>query len=209
MNNNTMNNNTMNNNTMNNNTMNNNTMNNNTMNNNNNEQDILGLINSQSNILNSTIPLIIQSYSVIQSQQNNISNLLNIFGNSTSSSTQMSPSAVTVPITFEFSLYDLSNSDMVNPLVQNIMSVLNNTTEEGLSAEDISNSTHLTRYSYITPRRINETCPISLDVFIDDDEVLKIIRCGHYFKKTSLEQWLSMTPNCPICRCNLRGTQLT
>ena len=174
------------------------------MNNNINEQEILALLNSQLNILNSTIPLITQSYSVIQSQQNNISNLLSILGNSTLASTQMNQPAITIPITYEFSLSDLSNTDMVSPLLQNIMSVLNNSTEDGLSVEDISNSTHLTRHSYITPRRMNDTCPIALDVFRDDDEILQIIRCGHYFKKASLEQWLSRTPNCPICRCNLR-----
>jgi hypothetical protein len=179
-------------------------MNNNTMNNNINEQSILALIHRQLDTLNSTIPLITQSYSVIQSQQNNIENLLNMLGNSTLSSTQMNPPTITVPISYEFSLYDLSNNEMVSPLLQNIMSVLNNSIEDGLSVEDISNSTHLTRYSYVTQRRINDTCPISLDVFRDDDEVRRIIRCGHYFKKTSLDTWLSMSPYCPICRCNLR-----
>lgn len=41
------------------------------------------------------------------------------------------------------------------------------------------------------------TCPICLD----DDPDFKLSVCGHKFHKECIKQWLSVKPECPLCRC--------
>ena len=46
-------------------------------------------------------------------------------------------------------------------------------------------------------------CPIARTNFEGDDDVLKIIHCGHIFKKESLLTWFQTKQTCPICRHNI------
>lgn len=45
-------------------------------------------------------------------------------------------------------------------------------------------------------------CPISYEEFNDDDEIV-ITPCGHIFLKENIEEWLTKTNNCPMCRKNI------
>jgi hypothetical protein len=47
----------------------------------------------------------------------------------------------------------------------------------------------------------NDVCPISLDPFVEDEEVVKFNICGHMFKKPLIVNWLIRHNNCcPVCR---------
>lgn len=46
-------------------------------------------------------------------------------------------------------------------------------------------------------------CPISLQEYVEGDELCEIITCGHIFKKTNLLRWLQRTNTCPSCRAQL------
>ena len=48
-------------------------------------------------------------------------------------------------------------------------------------------------------------CPISRDVFNDDDTVTQIIPCGHIFSRTNLQQWFTYHSACPMCRYDIRN----
>jgi NAD(P)H-nitrite reductase large subunit len=51
---------------------------------------------------------------------------------------------------------------------------------------------------------MNETrCPISLEDFSENEEIMEIIGCGHIFKTNNLLEWLSRESNCPVCRYNI------
>lgn len=66
----------------------------------------------------------------------------------------------------------------------------------------------------ITPQQITEStedsifttgdepgvCPISLEEYINGDEITKIIGCSHAFKKTHLMRWFERSNYCPLCR---------
>ena len=57
-------------------------------------------------------------------------------------------------------------------------------------------------------REIKETtnqplCPITQQPFYDNDDVLKILHCGHVFKKDSLLRWFQRSSLCPVCRYNI------
>tara|TARA_A100001015_G_C14921790_1_gene684616 strand:+ start:65 stop:1066 length:1002 start_codon:yes stop_codon:yes gene_type:complete len=63
-------------------------------------------------------------------------------------------------------------------------------------------------------REIKETtnqpiCPITQQQFFDNDDVLKIIHCGHAFKKEPLLTWFRRSSLCPVCRYNILRHRFT
>lgn len=51
----------------------------------------------------------------------------------------------------------------------------------------------------------DERCPVCLDDYQPDDELLKITDCSHWFHRGCLEQWLSNANTCPVCRKRVKG----
>ncbi len=47
-------------------------------------------------------------------------------------------------------------------------------------------------------------CPITLDNFVENEEICRIRGCGHIFRKQPLLQWLEIHVGCPVCRYDLR-----
>ncbi|KAH8096864.1 hypothetical protein BXZ70DRAFT_895583, partial [Cristinia sonorae] len=45
-----------------------------------------------------------------------------------------------------------------------------------------------------------QRCPICLDDYEENDPVLKVPLCTHWFHKGCLEQWLGTAKTCPVCR---------
>lgn len=66
----------------------------------------------------------------------------------------------------------------------------------------IDNATELIHYSNTI--HSSNSCPISLDQFIEQEEVCVIKHCGHIFKKDSLYEWFRTSVNCPVCRYDIR-----
>jgi hypothetical protein len=60
---------------------------------------------------------------------------------------------------------------------------------------------------------MNETrCPITMEDFVEGEEVLQIAGCGHYFKREALMEWFRRNHLCPVCRHRLLrsgGTRFT
>lgn len=160
---------------------------------------------------NRTLNVISTSYSIMQSQQQIIQQLITLNRSSVNnyysdgvSTPNTNTTTSVLPITI--SLNELSFSDMSsNTLFQNIMNILENTNDvsnRNLESLDISSSTIETIFGNIeNPSTL--VCPISLEPFSDDDEIMQIRYCGHYFKSNSLRQWLTRNTHCPICRYNL------
>jgi hypothetical protein len=51
---------------------------------------------------------------------------------------------------------------------------------------------------------INTSCPISLERFNNDDNVLIIRHCGHIFNNIGLTSWFASNCRCPVCRYDIR-----
>ena len=68
----------------------------------------------------------------------------------------------------------------------------------------IEAATNTTTYSVIEYPS-NSVCPISRDVFNDDDIVTQIIPCGHIFSRNNLQQWFTYHSVCPMCRYDIRN----
>ena len=50
---------------------------------------------------------------------------------------------------------------------------------------------------------INDTCPISHEIFTPHQNVFTICECKHIFSKPQLEHWLINNNTCPSCRHNI------
>lgn len=69
--------------------------------------------------------------------------------------------------------------------------------------EQIEQGTTLTIYRDIQ-QPVNTSCPISLNIFQPDDEILQINRCHHNYSPSSLREWFRTNNHCPLCRIDIR-----
>jgi len=90
--------------------------------------------------------------------------------------------------TFEFgvssallSLFDTSRNNVVR----------------GLSAADIIAGTTVTNY---VQEESAFTCPITLEQVTVGEPVMRINRCRHRFRESSLRRWFENHQLCPVCR---------
>jgi hypothetical protein len=82
-------------------------------------------------------------------------------------------------------------------------SVLQSAPEERtlLTASQVDGATQMIHYDC---DMMNQTqCPITLEDFVDGDQVCKILHCGHMFKRMNLLRWFDTNTCCPVCRHNL------
>ena len=77
----------------------------------------------------------------------------------------------------------------------------------GLSDATIERTTETHVYSDISTNEI--MCPITQDLFIPSDLILKIIECGHIFKEIPLRRWFSRNSLCPVCRHDLQSSNVS
>jgi hypothetical protein len=72
------------------------------------------------------------------------------------------------------------------------------------TASQIETATRRVLYQDIsTP--INNSCPISMDDFNDNDTVTIIRHCGHIFNSDELTTWFQSNCRCPVCRYDIRN----
>lgn len=72
------------------------------------------------------------------------------------------------------------------------------------SQTQIENATRVVLYrDIVTPS--NQSCPISLEPFHDNDTVSVIRYCGHIFRTEELHEWFRSNCRCPVCRYDIRN----
>jgi hypothetical protein len=76
---------------------------------------------------------------------------------------------------------------------------------EATNAE-IEASTKIIKFSDIE-NPLNTSCPISLERFNANDNVMMIIHCKHIFRRSDLSHWLRSHGLCPVCRFDIRSQQ--
>ena len=55
----------------------------------------------------------------------------------------------------------------------------------------------------VTP--LNNSCPITLENFNENDQVLVIRHCSHIFSRSGLSSWFRSNCRCPVCRYDIRN----
>lgn len=162
-------------------------------------ENLIELINSQINNNNRTLNLISQSYNILSLQQQNIYSMIRLLNTSESYNDNRTINPINIIIS------DISFSDNSNALSGvNILDLFNILTDNSNNIEtertlDISNVTILKKFNEITDCSSNQ-CSITLETFNENDDILIIKKCNHYFKCDALKQWLSTNNICPICR---------
>jgi hypothetical protein len=58
--------------------------------------------------------------------------------------------------------------------------------------------------TYAQSARSHSRCPITLEDFVEGDQVTRIRPCGHMFQTQSIRNWFSNRVRCPVCRCDIR-----
>lgn len=94
-------------------------------------------------------------------------------------------------------------SDIIANLFRNMPTSFNDPVVVAPTPENIANSTSNQTFSSIL-NPINSNCPICLDVFESDTEVMQIIHCGHIFIPHQLNRWFQNNVRCPVCRYDIR-----
>jgi len=72
------------------------------------------------------------------------------------------------------------------------------------TTEQIQTATRHAKYRDIVNPK-NMSCPISLDNFNDEDDVIIIRHCKHVFKPNELMRWFTSNCKCPVCRYDIRN----
>jgi hypothetical protein len=89
--------------------------------------------------------------------------------------------------------------------ISNILSnFLNSSVVVRPSREQIQNASRTIRYGEIS-NPVSETCPISLEVFNQNDMVRQLLPCGHLFHEQQFNQWFETNVRCPVCRYDIRN----
>jgi len=76
------------------------------------------------------------------------------------------------------------------------------------SETEINNAIRNVRFCDIL-QPTNNTCPISMEEFNDNDMVSVIRHCGHVFNRESLNTWFTRSCYCPVCRFDIRTNNQT
>jgi hypothetical protein len=72
----------------------------------------------------------------------------------------------------------------------------------------IENAVRIARFSDIVAP-INNSCPIILERFNDNDNVSVIRNCNHIFNTSALNSWFTSNCRCPVCRYDIRNYNVT
>lgn len=160
--------------------------------------NLLDTINSQIQSNNRTLDLMTNTFNVIQTQQQNMYLLLQQLNNAQATANSTIPINVTIN---DFTFTD-NSSNSINPIYSNILNLLDDSSMNVINRDtiiDVSSCTTLKKYRDIVNPN-NTTCAISLETFSDDDNILQINNCGHYFKEEPLRNWFRRSFRCPMCR---------
>lgn len=101
----------------------------------------------------------------------------------------------------------MNNTNDINTNINDIWSLLNSYSSipSVSNADVISQTTRLITFSEIE-NPMNDRCPISHELFLDEDQVRQIIPCGHIFNNTEINTWLERNLHCPVCRCDIMSS---
>lgn len=73
--------------------------------------------------------------------------------------------------------------------------------------QQITNATEDVSFNELVENNVlqyGDTCPIDLEPLTENDQLIRIQRCGHIFRKNNLIQWFTTNVRCPLCRIDIR-----
>jgi hypothetical protein len=158
------------------------------------------LINAYLNQINQTNEYLSQSIELLSNQERTLSRLLS----DTSRNTNINRSTNQFSNLFRFRPIPRNNEYLPVVNMDSFFEGFLDPVSVPPSREQIDTATETCLYREIENPQ-NTTCPIAIVAFQPDQEVIKILHCGHIFKKTELEQWFEFNYRCPLCRYDIRN----
>jgi hypothetical protein len=117
-----------------------------------------------------------------------------------------------LPLYFLDASYNIQRNTIQRPTRNNTFDTLINAFLEPVPTYpgtlQVEIATRNVRYGDIVSP-MNTSCPISLEIFTDDDIVTIICYCGHIFMATEIHNWFSSNCRCPVCRYDIREYRST
>lgn len=117
-----------------------------------------------------------------------------------------------IPNTNATNMTNLSNSNFSDifranlpPITIDLTNLFNSSTNNSLpTEEEIDNACEVISYSDIPENeRTTTICPIDRQPFQQNENVLRIRHCKHYFRESNLRQNFQNNSLCPLCRHNI------
>jgi hypothetical protein len=71
--------------------------------------------------------------------------------------------------------------------------------------DQIRNATRSIIYNSNNTRINNNTCPITLEPFEEQQMLTQIMYCGHVFSQDGINRWFEGNVRCPVCRYDIRN----
>ena len=68
------------------------------------------------------------------------------------------------------------------------------------ASKDIIDTLPVTKYE---KKEEESQCNVCLDVFEQDQEVIRLPKCHHGFHKGCITKWLEINKICPVCRVDI------
>ena len=100
---------------------------------------------------------------------------------------------------------DVFRTTTLPPITIDLTSLFNGAaTPQIPTEEEIQNACEVISFSDIPESERNTTrCPIDREIINDDETVLRINHCRHYFREANLRHNFTMNSLCPLCRHNI------
>ena len=96
-----------------------------------------------------------------------------------------------------------TTGNLASTLLETFIDEFLNPVSTAPTNEQIQEATSSITYREI-PNPVNTSCPISLNVFQEEDAILQINRCRHNYTPSSLLEWFRSNNHCPLCRIDIR-----
>jgi hypothetical protein len=97
----------------------------------------------------------------------------------------------------------LNPTNLASTLLETFIDEFLNPVSTAPTEQQIQEATTSMTYREIS-NPVNTNCPISLNVFQQEDAVLQINRCRHNYTPSSLLEWFHSNNHCPLCRIDIR-----
>ena len=101
-------------------------------------------------------------------------------------------------------IFNYPNNRSTDPRITNLINTFLEPIEIFPTLSQIESATRVARFGDII-RPLNTACPITLENFNENDQVLVIRHCDHVFSNTGLISWFRTNCRCPVCRYDIRN----
>jgi hypothetical protein len=98
---------------------------------------------------------------------------------------------------------DTVYTNIINDTVNRVLPNLFPDIPINLTNEQIEAATEIFEYSI--GEYPHTVCPISLEEFVEGEQVCRIMHCGHIFREPAIRNWFRQNVRCPVCRHDIRS----